>query len=83
MTMTLVQKLGKTAKICQRTDRQADTQEGKKSAISRYDIYRLAEEEDFVEEFGRDCDELVGATEMVGAPVDPEDIGRTEAFSFA
>jgi hypothetical protein len=38
MTMTLVQKLGKTAKICQRADRQAGTQEGKKNAISRYGI---------------------------------------------
>jgi hypothetical protein len=43
----------------------------------------LAEEEDFVEEFGRDRDELAGATETVGAPVDPEDVGRAEAFSFA
>ena len=38
MTMTLVQKLGKTTKICQRTDKQADTQEGKKGMINRYGI---------------------------------------------
>ena len=36
--------------------------------------------EDTVEEFG---DELAAATDTVGAPVDPEDIGRAEAFSFA
>ena len=40
-------------------------------------------EEDFVEEFGRDRDELAAATDTVGAPVDQEDVGRAEAFSFA
>ena len=37
MTMTLVQRLGKTARICQRTDRKTDTQEEKENAISKYD----------------------------------------------
>jgi hypothetical protein len=43
----------------------------------------LVEEEDLVEEFGRDRDELAGTTDTVGAPVDPEDVGRAETFSFA
>ena len=65
MTTTLVQKLGKTTKIFQRGE--TDTQEGKQNVISRYGIYHLAEE-DFVEEWGHDCDELAGTTETVGAP---------------
>ena len=43
----------------------------------------MAEEEYFVEELGRDRDELAGATETIGAPVDPEDVGHAEAFSFS
>jgi hypothetical protein len=43
----------------------------------------LVEEEEFVEEFGRDRDELTAATDPIGAPVDPEDVGHAEAFSFA
>jgi len=43
----------------------------------------LVEEEDSVEDSGRDCDELAAATDTAGAPVDPEDAGRAKAFSFA
>jgi hypothetical protein len=35
------------------------------------------------EDFGRDRDELTATTDTVGAPVDPEDVGRAEVFSFA
>ena len=39
MTMTLVQRLGKTSKIYQRrTGRKPSTQEEKENAISRYNI---------------------------------------------
>ena len=43
----------------------------------------MVAEEDTVEECGRDHDEFAAATDTVGAAVDPEDVGRAEAFSFA
>jgi hypothetical protein len=39
-------------------------------------------EDDFIDEFEHDRNELEAAINTVGVPVDPEDIGHAEAFSF-